>query len=276
MESMRATVQRQADTIESLHSAAQKYKTRLNALEQQLTVKQAELDSLKLLSGENANLREENLSMNEKNRELEQAVSRLTESSTLGAESQAQLGVKVQAYQRHNNFLQGEIATIESKLATARERIDVLQNELRHKEQRVTILMDKLRQHNIDPTATSKVHVSEDTFNSMKDQIHSQSTTVELLREKLESMQDEAVRREELLTAQRQENDALKQTVSRLIAQISGVSTAGSSGASVASPAPRRADGATSVPRSPSVNDNKKLDNYRRSRARADEYLNSS
>ena len=47
------------------------------------------------------------------------------------AESQAQLGVKVQAYQRHNTFLQGELATAESKLATARERIDVLQNELR-------------------------------------------------------------------------------------------------------------------------------------------------
>ena len=58
---LRATIQRQADTIESLHAAASKYKSRLTAIEQQLTVRQAEVDSLKVLSTENATLREERL-----------------------------------------------------------------------------------------------------------------------------------------------------------------------------------------------------------------------
>jgi chromosome segregation ATPase len=220
---LKATIQRQADQIESLHAAAQKYKTRNNALEQQLTVKQAELESLRLLSTENGSLREDMLALHERNRELELAVSRLTEQSTLGAESQAQLGVKVQAYQRHNTFLQGELATAEGKLSTARERIDVLQNEVRHKEQRVTILIEKLRQHNIDPSAAaSKIHVTEEKYREMQEKMSSQSTTIDLLREKVESMQDEAVRREELVGSLRRENDSLKNTVSRLIALTSG------------------------------------------------------
>ena len=220
---LKATIQRQADQIESLHAAAQKYKTRNNSLEQQLTVKQAELESLRLLSTENSTLREEMLTINDRNRELEQAVSRLSEQSTLGAESQAQLGVKVQAYQRHNTFLQGELATAESKLSTARERIDVLQNELRHKEQRITILIEKLRQHNIDPTATtSKVNLTEEAYRDMREKLSTQDTSMTILREKVESMQDEAVRREEVMTALRKENNALKTTVSRLIALTSG------------------------------------------------------
>ena len=220
---LRAQLQRHADTIESLTAAGNKLRTRCNALEQQLTVKQAELDSLRLLSTENSTLREELFNANERNRELEQAVSRLTEQSTLGAESQAQLGVKVQAYQRHNSFLQGELATSEGKLAVARERIDVLQNEVRHKEQRVSILIEKLRQHNIDPSASSlKVNLTEEAYREMRDKIASQAASIDLLREKVESMQEEAVRREELVGALRRENDALKGTVSRLIALSSG------------------------------------------------------
>lgn len=220
---LRATIQRQADQIESLQAAAQKFKTRTNSLEQQLTVKQAELDSLRLLSSENGNLREELFNATERRRELEIAVSRLTEQSTLGAESQAQLGVKVQAYQRHNTFLQGELAGAESKLQTARERIDVLQNEVRNKDQRITILMDKLRQYNIDPTAANtKIHLTEDAYRDMKNQITHQESTIEILREKLESSQEESVRREEIMSALRRENDALKNTVSRLIALTSG------------------------------------------------------
>jgi chromosome segregation ATPase len=228
---LKATIQRQADQIESLHAAAQKYKSRNNALEQQLTVKQAELDSLRLLSTENAALREDMFAVNERNRELEQALSRLTEQSTLGAESQAQLGVKVQAYQRHNTFLQGELATAESKLATARERIDVLQNELRHRDARVSILIEKLRQHNIDPSAnSSRIQITEEGYREMKDKIASQNTSLELLREKVESMQEEAVRREEIMTSLRRENDALKGTISRLIALTSGVEVPAATG----------------------------------------------
>ena len=232
IDSLRATIQRQADTIESLHAAASKYKTRLTALEQQLTVKQAEIDSLKAMQSENASLREEAFVSNERNRELELTIGRLTEASTLGAETQAQLGVKVQAYQRHNHYLQGEVAARTAKLRSANERIDVLAEELRAKDRRITILVEKLRQYNIDPSSSvSKVQVNEEVFARMKDELSSQNATLEVMREKVESMQEEAVRREEIMGALRKENNALKQTVSKLVAQISGGSAAAAAAA---------------------------------------------
>ena len=233
-EQLRSTVQRQADTIESLHAAAQKYKTRLTALEQQLVVKQAEIDSMRVLAKENAHLRESNLISSERVRELELNSSRLAEQSSLGAETQAQLGVKVQAYQRHNHFLQGELASKDSKLKTLHERLDVLTEEVRTKDKRITLLVEKLKQFNIDPTAVvNKIHISEEVFSQMKDKLDTQSTTIELLREKMDGLQEESIRREELIEAQRRENNTLKTTISKLIAQVNAgvtmVSAAGNS-----------------------------------------------
>ena len=249
VDQLRATIQRQADTMESLHAAAQKYKSRLTALEQQLTVKQAEIDSLKAMSSENSALREEAFVGNERNRELELQIGRLTEQSTLGAETQAQLGVKVQAYQRHNHYLQGEVAARTAKLRAANERTDVLVEELRAKDRRIGILVEKLRQYNIDPSSSvSKVQVNEETFAQMKDQLASQNATLEVMREKVDSMQEEAVRREVIVGALRRENNALKQTVSKLVAQISGAAntdasavTTGTTAAGSPSASPARA-----------------------------------
>lgn len=226
VERLRSSLQRQTETIDSLHAAAQKYKTRLTALEQQATVKQAEIDSLKVLSAENAQLREQLLAANARNRQLELAAG--ISGGGGGAELQAQLSVKVQAYTRHNNFLQGEVALRDAKLAALQERLDVLAEEVHAKDRRVTILVEKLRQHSIDPnSAVSRVSVPEHVFNELKEKVATQGTTMELLREKLDESQEEAVRRDELVSALQRENRALKQSVSRLIAQINaGAATA--------------------------------------------------
>ena len=227
-EQLKTTIARQAETIDSLHAAAAKYRTRLAALEQQLTVKQAEIDSQKVLAQENAALRAEQHHLREKLREVELNNSRLAESATLESENQAQLGVKVQAYQRHNTFLQGEVALREAKLKALQEQIDVLAEEVHTKDRRITILVEKLRQHNIDPTSSvAKISVPEASYAEMKEKLSTQSTTIELLREKLETAQEDAVRRDSVIEAQARENKALKGSISRLIAQINGTAAAG-------------------------------------------------
>ena len=222
-ETLRVTVQRQTETIETLHSAAAKYRSRLAALEQQLTTKTAEIESQRILSTENASLRSELHQLREKLREVELNNSRLAEASTLEAENQAQLGVKVQAYQRHNTFLQGEVALRESKNKALQEQIDVLAEEVHTKDRRINILVEKLRQHNIDPTTSvAKISVPEASYTEMKERLSTQTATINLLREKLESCQEDAVRREGVVDAQGKENKALKASISRLVQQING------------------------------------------------------
>lgn len=226
-DSLRAMIAQQNEKIESLGAAAQKYRSRVQSLEQQLIVKQAEIDSLQLLASENAAIRDENLSLREKVDEIEQHASRMAEHSSHTTESQAQLGVKVQAYQRHNNFLQSELALREAKIKAMQEKMDVLTEELLSKDRRITILVEKLRQHNIDPTASvSKINVPEEQFARMKERLASQSQALELLREKTDTQQEDLVRKEEVIAALNKENAALRQSVSKLISQLGGTTSA--------------------------------------------------
>jgi chromosome segregation ATPase len=247
VDQLRNTISRQNETIESLHAAASKYRTRLASLEQQLTIKQAENESQKVLATENAALRSELHQLREKLREVELSNSRLAEATALEAESQAQLGVKVQAYQRYNNFLQSEMALREAKLKALQEQVDVLSEEVHTKDRRITILVEKLRQHNIDPTSmVAKVSVPEATYSEMKEKLSTQNTTIELLREKLESVQEDLVRREAVIEAIQRENKALKSSISRLVAQING--TAGGSQSRGESPTATAPGGAATNP----------------------------
>lgn len=227
-EDMRLYIQRQADTIESLHAAAQKYRARLQSLDQELAVKQAEVESLRLLAAENATLREDNHMAHDRIRELETSASQLSQQSSLGAETQAQLGVKLQAYQRHNTFLQGEIASREKRMKALQEQIDVLREEVHNKERRITLLVEKLRQHNLDPNSVGicRIQIPEEQYAQLREKLATQETTVELLRERLETAQEDAVRREEVVDALVRENKALKNTISRLIAQINSSAAA--------------------------------------------------
>ena len=221
---LRQQIQRLSDTIENLQASEKRMKARQMALEQQLFTKQAEIDSLRVLPNENNLIRDENAQLREKIRDLELSASRTVETATFTSESQASLGVKLQAYQRHNNFLQGELSAREAKLKSQQEKLDILSEELQAKDRRITIMVEKLRSQNIDPsTSEISVHVPQEVFQQMKQKTHSQATTIDLLHEKVESLQEDTQRKEVVVEALQRENRALRQSVSRLIAQINGV-----------------------------------------------------
>jgi hypothetical protein len=222
-EQSRQQMQRLSETIEAQQAVEKRLRARMAALEQQLVSKQAEIDSLRVLPNENSLIREENAQLRDKIRELELSASRIVETATYTTESQASLGVKLQAYQRHNNFLQGELSAREAKLKTQQEKMDILAEEVDGKDRRITILVEKLRNQNIDPsTSEASVHVPQELYQQMKQKLHSQSVTIDLLHEKVESLQDDSQRKEVVVEALQRENRALRQSVSRLIAQING------------------------------------------------------
>lgn len=230
--------------LEASQSSERKLKQRVQQLEDLLVQKEAELDSLRALPDENRLIRAENISLREKLREVEAQVHRTVELGSLGAESQAQASVKLQAYQRHNHFLQGELAVREAKCRSLQERIDVLSEEVHQKDRRCTILNDRVRQLSggaeqsrtlsvlagdaTAPAATSSstfglaVSVPEEILSQMKQKLSSQSASMELLQERLETLQEDAQRRDLLVEALQRENGALRQSVSRLIAQVNG------------------------------------------------------
>lgn len=237
---VQATAQRQADTIEALHAAAASYKARADAAESVANARMSEADTVRALQGENANLRAEVFSLTERIRDLEAAISRSAEATSLKAESQAQLGVQVRAYQRHNHFLQGEVSARDAKMRALEDRVEFLQEEVRAKEKRVSLMMDRLRRHNVDMTRlgegdggapaapgsaaaapAARVSVPEATLQQIREKMAVQASTIEVLRERLESLEDEAARKEHVLKSLRRENDALKTTISKMVAQIS-------------------------------------------------------
>ena len=220
---LRATVQRQAETIDALNASVGKLRARISSLEQQCTMKQSEIDSMRVLPNENKMIREENILLRDQLREMKYSASRIIEQSSIGNESQAALGIKVQAYQRHNAFLQGELSDRESKLRIGQERIDVLTEELNNKDTRISLLAEKLRQHHIDPSSANGLVLPDETLTVMKNKVHTQSATIDLLHEKVEICHEEAHRRAAVLDAVQKENKALRTSVSRLIAQISGM-----------------------------------------------------
>lgn len=214
------------ETVEALQSQERKHKLRINTLEQQLITKEAEIESLRVLPRENSLIREENNQLRDRIRELEQSTTRMVEQSSIGAESSTQVTVKLQAFQRHNNYLQGELATKDSKIRAMQERVDILTEELHSRDRRCGILVEKLRQHSIDPSTVSatNIQVPEEVYSQMKQKLAQQSTNMELLQERVEGLQEEAQRRELLIEALQRENGALRQSVSRLIAQVNGTS----------------------------------------------------
>ena len=240
---LQATVQRQAETIEALHAATAQYKARADAAEQFASGRLSEADALRSLTHENANLRGEAFALTERVRDLEAAISRGAEATSLTAESQAQLGVQVRAYQRHNHFLQGELSSRDAKMRAFEERIEFLLEEVKTKDRRLAMMMDRLRKHNVDvarlqeqeaqlggdyssgSTTTSsfpaRITVPEATLQQIRERMAVQNSTVEVLRERLEALEDEAARKEHVLASLRRENDALKGTISRMVAQIS-------------------------------------------------------
>jgi predicted nuclease with TOPRIM domain len=190
-------------------------------LEQRIITMQAEIDSLRVLRNENFIIREESNALRDRLRRFEGERSHF-EDRSVTAETQAQLAVKLQAYQRHNTHLQGELSARETKISAMQEKIDVLTEEMHRKDRRCSILAEKLRQHNIDPVAVAAttIHVPEEFFAQLKKKISSQETTIDALHERLEGLQEDAQRRELVVEALQRENSALRQSVSRLIAQI--------------------------------------------------------
>lgn len=226
-------------TVESLQASERGLKTRIAVLEQQLVTKEAEIDSLRVLPNENRLIRDENAHLREKIRDLEQTASRAVELGSLGAESQTQLSVKLQAFQRHNHYLQGEIAGKESKIRALQERVDIVTEELHQKERRCGLLVEKLRQHALDPEVATgvQIQVPEELFAQMKQKLAAQTSSVEVLQERVETLQEDTQRRELLVEALQRENAALRQSVSRLIAQINGTTQSAASAAlSIGSP----------------------------------------
>jgi chromosome segregation ATPase len=221
---LRQHVQRLNEAVDVQQGTEKRLRARMAAMEQQLVTKQAEIDSLRVLPNENNLIRDENVQLREKIRELELSASRIVETATYTTESQASLGVKLQAYQRHNNFLQGELSSREAKLKVQQEKLEILAEELQGKDRRITIMVEKLRNQNIDPsTSEVSVHVPQEVYQQMKHKLHSQGSTIEALHEKVESLQDDTQRKEVVVEALQRENKALRQSVSRLIAQINGV-----------------------------------------------------
>lgn len=224
---LRRLVQQQADTIEGLHLAAGKYKNRLDIVERELLEKDSEISSLSVLTQENAMLREEILSLRESLRRLEQSTSRVIDKTTLGQESQAQLGVRVQAYQRHNAYLQGELSERERTVKTLNERLELMTEENHTKDRRIAIMLEKLRQHNIDPSSSvSSVRIPEETYATMKVKLVSQASTIELLHERIDSLTDDVSRKQSVMDAMKRENAALRVSVSKLIDQLTGQASA--------------------------------------------------
>lgn len=223
---LRRTVQQQSDTIEGLHLAAGKYKNRLDIVEKELLEKDSEISSLSVLTQENSMLREEILSLRESLRRLEQSTSRVIDKTTLGQESQAQLGVRVQAYQRHNAYLQGELSEKERSIKMLHERLDLMTEENHTKDRRIAIMLEKLRQHNIDPSSSvASVRIPEETYATMKVKLVSQASTIELLHEKIDSLSDDVSRKQNVMDAMKRENTALRTSVTKLIDQLTGQAT---------------------------------------------------
>lgn len=218
------------ETVEMLQSSERKLKVKLSIADQQLVTKEAEIESLRMLPNENILLREENHQLREKIRELEQTTSRAVELGSLGSESQTQLQVKLQAFQRHNHYLQGELALKESKIRTLQEKVDIVSEEIHQKDRRCSLLVEKLRQHSLDPSSVltghsgsaTQIQVPEEMYAQMKQKLSTQTSAMELLQERVETLQEDNQRRELLVEALHRENAALRQSVSRLIAQVNG------------------------------------------------------
>ncbi len=221
---LRQQVQRLNEAVDVQQGTEKRLRARMGAMEQQLVTKQSEIDSLRVLPNENNLIRDENGQLRDKIRDLELSASRIVDAATYTSESQASLGVKLLAYQRHNNFLQGELSSRETKLKVQQEKLDILSEELQGKDRRITIMVEKLRNQNIDPSTTEvTVHVPQEVYQQMKQKLQSQGMTIDVLHEKVESLQDDAQRKEVVVEALQRENKALRQSVSRLIAQINGV-----------------------------------------------------
>ncbi|CUI15074.1 Hypothetical protein, putative [Bodo saltans] len=232
-EDLRALV----ETVEMLQSSERKLKAKLSVFDQQLLTKEAEIESLRMLPNENILLREENHQLRERIRELEQTTSRAVELGSLGSESQTQLQVKLQAFQRHNHYLQGELALKESKIRTLQEKVDIVSEEIHQKDRRCSLLVEKLRQHSIDPSSatsitgsailghSNQIQVPEEMYAQMKQKVSNQTSAMELLQERVETLQEDHQRRELLVEALHRENAALRQSVSRLIAQVNGTAS---------------------------------------------------
>lgn len=221
VEDLERTIQHQAETIEALHLASSKYKNRLEVVESKLLEREAELESFKVLSQENGMLRSEVLDLRSALKTLEQSTARIIDKNTLGTETHAQLGVRVQAYQRHNAYLQGELSVRDARIRSLEDKIDFLNEENQTKDRRMLIMQEKLRQHNIDPSSTvASVRVPEETLSMMKVKLTSQTSTIELLHERVENMLDESERKKALIEALQKENKALRVSVQKLIAQV--------------------------------------------------------
>ena len=231
------TIQRQSTTIEALHASAAQFKARAAAAEQIASSRMSEADALRAFQHENDNLRNEVFSLTERVRELEAAISRSAEASAINSESQAQMGVQVRAYQRHNHFLQGEVSARDAKMRSLEERVEFLQEEVKTKERRMSLMMDRLRKHNVDVARLNegvgdgesvnmhalpaRVTIPEVTLQQIREKMAVQTSTIEVLRDRLESLEDESTRKENVLRTLRRENDALKNTISKMVAQIS-------------------------------------------------------
>eukprot|EP00758_Cryptobia_borreli_P002260 Tbor_TRINITY_DN2899_c0_g1::TRINITY_DN2899_c0_g1_i1::g.23234::m.23234 len=221
---LRYTIQCQADTIETLHKASSRYRTRLEKAEKEILEKDAEIGSLSVLKNENKVLREEILSLHDSIKALEKSTfDTVINNNPL---SDPRVGVRLQAYQRHNSYLQSELSDREQKLKVAIEKRDIMEEENDAKERRISVLIEKLREHNIVfdgvDTDVSSIRISANTLHSTRLMLKSQASTIDLLYEKIDATTDEIRRKQNIIDAIQGENKALRLSVSKLIAQITG------------------------------------------------------
>jgi hypothetical protein len=331
----------EAEALEALHGAAALMHRRVADLEARLAASQAECDTLRQRDIAHSHLREELADYQRRCKQLEAGVAQLTAPSDAtraynqfmaatapgaaagvagvptvsvarGADTNAQLSVQVRAYQRHNQFLQGEVHARDATIRGLQARLDAAQDIARTQEERMALVMAKLRAYNQHAAAATigaaaaayqrpkadagfapllvgstqgssgaliaappagaadamglqlvagggaegdgvgallRVSVPETAFASIKERMAAQAATVQALRERLEAAEEEAARRDELLQAVRKENATLKQTVTRLIGQLTADVEAAVAAPPTGAPSSHSVGAAASPPR---------------------------
>ncbi|RNF00968.1 hypothetical protein TraAM80_07305 [Trypanosoma rangeli] len=202
--------------------------TRVEMLQQEVFRKQAELDSLRVLSTENKYLRENIMVLHD---QVQLLVPNWTEPVTgEGISLRAQL----LAYQRYNRVLQDELDCKEETIVELRGKVEQQEDELVASRQRCSILFERLcaagavspvnnNEEAVDGGMIWSIVADEDDptrFFSLARKLQGVEKERELLQEGLISLQEDYERRGVLVASVRRENTALRASVSQLIHQV--------------------------------------------------------
>jgi len=220
--------------VDGLRAGEAKLLARLAAAEHLVLTKSSEVESLRVLASENAMLREELSVAHRKLREQEVLRTTATVAHTpagvqstaapLPSDVHAGVTVKLQAYQRHNYFLQTELVDRDTRLKATMEKLECLREELVTKDRRMSLLCEKLRSVHQDPNAVVRssvhAHVPLELIYELKTKITEQRESLDSLNAGAAAMQEELQRKEDVIAAVQKENSALRQSVTKLVDHI--------------------------------------------------------